>query len=76
MAKQDLYSQPEGAKHGACFCSSVTNLSIVQELTAKTVTSLLTLLTMLYVAPFLLIGISIFKLSDGTVMGGEKTFIF
>jgi hypothetical protein len=40
------------------------------------VTSLLTLLTMLCVAPFLLIGISIFIALDGTVMGGKKTFIF
>ena len=47
-------------KHCACFCNQGINLSIVQEVTAKTVTSLLTLLSVLYVALFILfIGIKI-----------------
>ena len=48
-------------------------------ISAKTVTSLLTLLTLLYVALikfFLLIGISIFNLSVGTVSNVQVLFIF
>lgn len=63
-------------KHGACFCSQGTGLSPVQELIAKTVTSLLTLLSLLYVALILFIRISIFKLLAGVVSESQILLIF
>ena len=61
-------------KHGAVF--AIQNGSSVSS-DAKTVTSLLTLLSLLDVALLLLlIGISIFKLSTGTVSKAQILFIF
>ena len=58
------------------FCHQGTKLSLGQELTAKTVTSLLTLLSLLYVALILFIGISIFKLSAVIVLEVKVRVIF
>ncbi len=57
-----------GIKH----CRSIQ----VQGQSAKTVTSLLTLLTLLFVAPVLLVGISIFNVSAGSVIGAENSPVF
>jgi len=75
--RQSPGTQPEGTKHGTCFCCQGTNLSFEQEVNAKTVTNLLILLSVLYVALFiLLIGISIFNLSAGVVPKPQVLFIF